>query len=78
MPFEFKAVGSEGIGKDDLRTGINVGFMNSCDYGWIGEVELIETFFKADTAIMQQRAHSSIGNQGFFASQKLKNLVISH
>ncbi len=64
--FELEAVRAEGVGQDNLRPGFDVLAMDFGDDGRVGQIQLVEAFFKADAARVEHGAHRAIGQEGLF------------
>ena len=60
---QLEAVCAEGVGLDDVGTGLDVLAMHFTNHGGLGQVEAVEAIFKGDAALVQRGAHSAIGEQ---------------
>jgi hypothetical protein len=60
---EFEAVGGEGIGFDDARTGAQVLLVYAGDHVGVGEVSPGIGMSETDAALVQERAHSTVSDE---------------
>ena len=62
------AVGAEGVGLDDLRSGFDVFAVDFATRAGLLQVEQVKTVFKTDAALVQHGAHGAIREDGFAGS----------
>src|SRR4029434_193373 len=59
---EFEAVGAEGVGFDDMRSGFDVGLVHPEDGFGLRGIKLVEAALRTD-GLVQHRAHRAVGDQ---------------
>ncbi len=59
---QLEAIRAEGIGLDDLRTGLDVGLVHAEDRFRLDGIHFVEAALRAD-GFVQQRAHRAIGDE---------------
>src|ERR1035438_9862213 len=64
MPGEADAVGSEGVGFDNLSPGLQVLFVNREDQTWVREIECGVAAVDEDPAGVEHGTHGAVGEQG--------------
>ena len=60
VALEFQAVGTEGIGVDDVASGVEVGLLEAADHLAVGEIPPLRVFAGAQALGLEQCAHTAV------------------